>query len=70
MSNESEFYVCFFDAVNQIYDALKDIPTDELEETLNAYQKACERDWIYLYGRPCKDEDGALYVEVSIGYGP
>ena len=68
MSNESEFYVCFFDAVNQIYNALKDIPTEELEKTLDAYRATCEEDSIYLYGRPCKDENGAWYVEVSIGY--
>ena len=68
--NESEFYVCFFDAVNQIYNALKHIPTEDLEETLDAYRKACKRDYINLYGRPCKDEDGEWYVEVSIGYGP
>ena len=71
MSDESEFYVCFFDAVNQIYNALKDIPTKDLEETLEAYREACKkdnRDWIYLYGRPCK-EGNAWYVEVSIGYG-
>ena len=75
MSDESKFYVCFFDAVNQIYNALKDIKTEDLEETLEAYLEACKednanRDWIYLFGRPCKDEDDELYVEVSIGYGP
>ena len=68
MSDKSEFYVCFFDAVNQIYNALKDIPTEELEKTLDAYRATCEEDSIYLYGRPCKDENGAWYVEVSIGY--
>lgn len=68
MSDESEFYVCFFDAVNQIYNALKDIPTEKLEKTLDEYREACEEDSIYLYGRPCKDEDNAWYVEVSIGY--
>ena len=67
MSNESEFYVCFFDAVNQIYDALKDIPTVDLKKTLDAYQRTCNRDRISLYGRPCKDED-TWYVEVYIGY--
>ena len=66
MSNESEFYVCFFDAVDQIYNALKD-RTEELEATLEAYQTACGNS-IYLLGRPCKDEDDAWYVEVSIGY--
>ena len=66
--DESEFYVCFFDAVNQIYNALKDIPTEKLEKTLDAYRTACDEDSIYLYGRPCKDEDNAWYVEVSIGY--
>ena len=70
MSNKSEFYVCFFDAVNQIYNALKDIPTEKLEETLDAYRETCGEDWINLYGRPCKDEDGEWYVEVSIGYVP
>lgn len=70
MSNKSEFYVCFFDAVNQIYNALKDIPTDTLEETLDAYRADRGEDWINLYGRPCQDEDGEWYVEVSIGYVP
>lgn len=67
MSDESEFYVCFFDAVNQIYNALKDIPTVDLKKTLDAYQRTCNRDRISLYGRPCKDED-TWYVEVYIGY--
>lgn len=70
MSDKSEFYVCFFDAVNQIYNALKDIPTVDLKATLDKYQADRGEDWINLYGRPCKDEDGALYVEVSIGYVP
>ena len=67
MSDESKFYVCFFDAVNQIYNALKDIPTVDLKKTLDAYQRTCNRDRISLYGRPCKDED-TWYVEVYIGY--
>ena len=76
MSDKSEFYVCFFDAVNQIYNALKDIPTGDLKATLDKYREACKAacedcgDSINLYGRPCKDKDGALYVEVSIGYVP
>ena len=69
MSDESEFYVCFFDAVNQIYDALKDIKTEELEATLDAY-RAARGEEIILFGRPCKDKNGEWYVEVSIGYGP
>ena len=48
MSNESEFYVCFVDAVNQIYNALKDIPTDTLEATLDAYQTTCSRVHIFF----------------------
>ena len=82
MSDESEFYVCFFDAVNQIYNALKDIPTVDLKATLDRYQAACEEacaackeERIYLYGRPCTDEDDTdeddpWYVEVSIGLVP